>query len=140
MKVDIWAKMSDEIKELYQSIVSENIRACEKIVEYSWRYYVTYIKVLETIIDSQYVSNCQMLEKKKQDSLPSSTTASDKALCAFLLIEKKEAVKNIYQIATNKASSNPVKEMSQKILAKYAHTYPQKAIREQVSELIYKLS
>ena len=51
-KVEIWATLSDEVREMYQEILKHKIRATEKILEYSWRYHATYVKVLETIIDS----------------------------------------------------------------------------------------
>jgi hypothetical protein len=52
MKLNVWAKMSDDIKELYINIVKNEVRQCEKVVELSWRYHATYIKVLESISDS----------------------------------------------------------------------------------------
>lgn len=56
-RVEIWAEMSDEIRELYQEILKVKIKATEKIVEHSWRYHATYAKVLETILDSQSEHN-----------------------------------------------------------------------------------
>jgi hypothetical protein len=101
--------MSDEIKDLYQQIVRVSIRESEKIVENCWRYYATYIKVLESIVDSQYQHNCRFMEERKNDGIPHSLNNADKSLNTFLSQEKKEAIKNIYSIATHKASSNPVR-------------------------------
>jgi hypothetical protein len=44
--------MSDKVKDLYQEILKTNVKNAEKIVELSWRYHATYVKVIETIIDS----------------------------------------------------------------------------------------
>jgi hypothetical protein len=45
--------MCEKVKDLYMDILKTNIKNAEKIVELSWRYHATYIKVIETIIDSQ---------------------------------------------------------------------------------------
>ena len=67
MKVNVWAKMTDDIRELYIHIVKVNIRECEKVLELSWRYHATYIKVLDTIIDSQFEHNNRVIDSKKMD-------------------------------------------------------------------------
>jgi hypothetical protein len=51
-RVEVWALMTDEVKDCYQEILKTKIRSCEKIVEFSWRYHATYVKVVETILDS----------------------------------------------------------------------------------------
>ena len=49
------------------------------------------------------------MEERKNEGIPHSLNNADKSLNAFLSQEKKEAIKNIYSIATHKASSNPVR-------------------------------
>jgi hypothetical protein len=50
-KVNIWVQLPDAIRELYTDIIS-NIKQCEEIVKCSWRYHITYLKVVQTIVDS----------------------------------------------------------------------------------------
>ena len=102
--------MSDDIRDLYASIVRVKLRECEKVLELSWRYHVTYIKVLETIIDSQYDHNNEVMDKKQLDmEMMNRLYTADKSLQGFIQPEKQAAIKNIYHLATSKSSSNPIK-------------------------------
>ena len=56
-RIDTWLKLTDEVKEIYQTIIKTNLFDCQEILKNSWRYYLTYLKVLETLIDSNYKHN-----------------------------------------------------------------------------------
>ena len=56
-KIETWLKMSDEIKEVYTGILKKNVFECKEVVQNSWRYYMTYLKVMESLIDSSYKHN-----------------------------------------------------------------------------------
>lgn len=89
IKIEVWQKMSDDIRDLYASIVRVKLRDCEKVLELSWRYHVTYIKVLETIIDSQYDHNNEVMEKKQLDiETMNRLYNADKSLQGFIQPEK----------------------------------------------------
>lgn len=53
-KIDIWVQMSEEVKAIYLEILRFIIKNCGEIVSNSWRYYITYLKVLYEIIDCNY--------------------------------------------------------------------------------------
>ena len=61
-KVDIWLQMPESIRELYIEIIS-NVKQCEEVVKCSWRYHITYLKVVETIVDSNSDYNDEMAIK-----------------------------------------------------------------------------
>jgi hypothetical protein len=61
-RIDIWSQMSEQIKDLYQEILKFRLKSTEKIVEFSWRYHATYVKVIETILDSSSEYNLVQCE------------------------------------------------------------------------------
>jgi glutamate synthase domain-containing protein 1 len=52
-RVDVWMVMREDVKDLWMKIVREDVRESEQYLVHSWRYHVTYLKVLGSIIDSQ---------------------------------------------------------------------------------------
>ena len=50
-KVDIWIQLPKSIQDIYLDII-KHIKQAEEVVKFSWRYHLTYLKVVETIIDS----------------------------------------------------------------------------------------
>lgn len=49
------AVVSDELRELYLEIVKKDLKSAELIVQNCWRYHMTFIKVLETIIHTEHL-------------------------------------------------------------------------------------
>lgn len=52
-----WHLFTDEIRNSYLYILQEHIKHAKTTVQYSWRYYITYCKALQTIIDSNFDLN-----------------------------------------------------------------------------------
>ena len=50
--LDIWVKLNDEIRLLYVEIIQQLMK-CNDIVQHSYRYQLTFIKTMETLIDCQ---------------------------------------------------------------------------------------
>lgn len=51
-KVDLWQRLKDETKTLYLEVLDLLMNKAGEVVANSWRYYMTYVRALGTIIDS----------------------------------------------------------------------------------------
>lgn len=51
--------LSDEIRDIYLEIIKTDIPKAEKVIQNCWRYHLTYLKVLETIYESNDTANNQ---------------------------------------------------------------------------------
>ena len=68
-KIDVWLQMNDEVRSLYLEILRFIIKNCNEVVQFSWRYHITYIKVLEVILDSNYADTEDFINTKTCDSI-----------------------------------------------------------------------
>ena len=95
-KVDIWLQIPEPIRELYMEIIS-NIKQCEEVVKCSWRYHITYLKVVETIVDSNADYNDEMAIKmvSERPDKDSSLQPQIKAFNTMINAERKELLKSL---------------------------------------------
>ena len=56
-KIDIWLKLPEAITMAYQDIINNDLKKTLDIQKNSWRYLITCIKAMETIIDSNFEYN-----------------------------------------------------------------------------------
>lgn len=54
---DLWSRLSDDTRILYLDILQTVMTSIRPTVQNSWRYYLTFLKVVMTIIDSNYHVN-----------------------------------------------------------------------------------
>ena len=69
-KPEIWQSvykrgLGDELRELYVDLVKTHILPAESVVSSSWRYHLTYLKVIETLINSSFSLQSKKLSNEK---------------------------------------------------------------------------
>ena len=102
--------MNDEVKSLYLEILRFVIKSCGEIVAYSWRYHVTYLKVLEVIIDSNYNYSEDYVSTKASEGIAPGEIQKQKTYLATIQIERKEVFKTLSAALMNKTIANPVRK------------------------------
>lgn len=104
-KVDIWLQLPEPIKDLYMDIL-KHIKQGEEVVKCSWRYHLTYLKVVETIIDSNadYNDETSMNVIRDRSDKDSSVQGQVKAFNSIINAERKELVKSLQSLVLDKKS------------------------------------
>ena len=109
-------------------------------VKLSWRYYITYCKALETIIDSNHFNNEKQLAhgtaphsdksliSNKQNTKQRHGVA--KSWNTIVNTERKEAINTLFIIMQDKATAQPVITHVCQLIAKEMTLNPQLKIRE----------
>ena len=102
--------MNEEIKVLYLEILRFVIKNCGEIVAHSWRYHVTYLKVLEVIIDSNYNYSEDFVSAKASEAITPGEIQKQKTYLATIQSERKEVFKTLSAALMNKTIANPVRK------------------------------
>ena len=63
IKCENWLILPSEAREMYQDILQNYLKKTESYLVQSWRYHLTYLKVLETIADSHYDHNEEYIQE-----------------------------------------------------------------------------
>lgn len=61
--------LDDHNRTLYLEILRFVIKNVNEVVQFSWRYQITYIKVLEVILDSNYAYTEELIHAKTSDAI-----------------------------------------------------------------------
>lgn len=56
-KIDVWIKLPENIVNLYYKIINPTLTKAMETQKNSWRYLITCVKAVESIIDSNYQYN-----------------------------------------------------------------------------------
>ena len=77
--------------------IISNIKQCEEVVKCSWRYHITYLKVVETIVDSNADYNDEMAIKMvwERPDKENSLQPQIKAFNTMINAERKELLKSL---------------------------------------------
>ena len=61
MKIKTWVKLPEHIRDLYSTLLKQDLKATEQHLVQSWRYHLTYLKCLESVICSQMEANSEYI-------------------------------------------------------------------------------
>ena len=115
---------------MYASILSQ-LKEARKAVEQSWRYYVTYVKVLGTLIDSCYVANEEFVAQASDGALSARRNLQQmKGWQTMMNNERREAINQLFLIVNNRATALPVVEHTCMQIASVTCHNPQDKFRE----------
>lgn len=55
--LQVWTVLQEDSRNVYVKILQEQLPKAREAVQFSWRYYLTYCKALETVVDSNFKMN-----------------------------------------------------------------------------------
>ena len=84
--------------------IIKHIKQGEEVVKFSWRYHVTYLKVVETIIDSNSDYNDEVSLKLVREKVDKDNTVQTqiKAFNSMINAERKELIKSLQNLVLDK--------------------------------------
>ena len=151
-KVDVWLQLPESIRDLYIEVLS-NVKQAEDVVKCSWRYHITYLKVAETILDSNSDYNDDFVSKmatERPDKEIAQQQNRIKAFNTILNVERKDIIKGLQALVLDKKTSDSkihekrtsheAKLYGVKVLAKLMTSNKQFKFRQNIQDFFMKLA
>lgn len=144
-RVELWTRLTDETRNLYLEILQTLLTSTRPTIQNSWRYYLTYLKALTTIIDSnfyvndEYTTKVETTKNEKGISVRKSNQGL-KPITAMMNTHRRDAICLLFDILQSKSEPLPVTKEACAIIARVLCRDPQIKIREFVQTKIETLS
>ena len=143
-----WIKLPEVVRELYSRILRQDLKKTEEHLVHSWRYHITFLKVLETVIDSQveyneqfsaYINSMKNELNPEKQKLYQEFSFYNKQFSSMIQNERKEAIKIFTTILQERTSSNPARKYSCKVIAHLVSRFRLQKVRQMALENLMKL-